>query len=446
MGKPSAPPPPDYVGAAQAQGATNLETAKFNASAARPDEYGVEGSRTWTLKPGADPKNPQPGDYILTTTLSPEQQQLYNSGTAISQNLINTGQSGLDRVSSALGEQFSLGGLPGVSTVGGGGGVPVAGINPSALPNAPQLQTALGADAPALPTDAAATRDRVTQAIIQRNMPQLEQAAQGARTRSIAAGGDVGSESYGRTEDANDRARNDFLLAADASGQSAANDEIRNQLALRGQAQGEMGASNAALSQMFGQGLARSGQEFGQNLQAGGFANSADAQAFQQLLQGSGFDNQARQQMIQDLLLQRQQPLNEVNALRTGSQVSMPQFTSGGPTGNAQGAPIFDATVAQGQADQALYGQKMQGYNNTAQLGALAALMYFSDARLKENIKRVGSTDDGRGVYTWEWSDTAKAIGAAKQPGFGVMAQEHPEATIVDPRTGFLKVDYSKVG
>lgn len=46
-------------------------------------QIGPTGSQSWSLRPGADPKNPQAGDYIVTTSLSPEQQKLYatNVGT-----------------------------------------------------------------------------------------------------------------------------------------------------------------------------------------------------------------------------------------------------------------------------------------------------------------------------------------------------------------------------
>lgn len=68
MGKSSAPEAPDYTGQAIAQS----NAGKYN-------EVTPQGNVGWALRPGADPKNPQPGDYIRTTTLSPEQQQLYNT-------------------------------------------------------------------------------------------------------------------------------------------------------------------------------------------------------------------------------------------------------------------------------------------------------------------------------------------------------------------------------
>jgi hypothetical protein len=71
MGKSDAPAAPDYKGQAIAQG----NSGKY-------DETTPYGSINWSLRPGADPNNPQPGDYIRNTTLAPEQQQLYSTNVA----------------------------------------------------------------------------------------------------------------------------------------------------------------------------------------------------------------------------------------------------------------------------------------------------------------------------------------------------------------------------
>jgi hypothetical protein len=86
MGKSDAPAPPDYKGQALATG----NSAKYN-------EVGPAGSVNWTIREGADPNNPQPGDYIRSTTLSPEQQSLYDQTTATQ---LQAGQAG----QAALGE------------------------------------------------------------------------------------------------------------------------------------------------------------------------------------------------------------------------------------------------------------------------------------------------------------------------------------------------------
>ena len=65
----SPPGVPDYKGAAIATSAGN-----------RNSTVGPTGTTTWSLRPGADPNNPQPGDYIQSTQLSQGQQQLYDQG------------------------------------------------------------------------------------------------------------------------------------------------------------------------------------------------------------------------------------------------------------------------------------------------------------------------------------------------------------------------------
>jgi hypothetical protein len=78
--------------------------------------------------------------------------------------------------------------------------------------------------------------------------------------------------------------------------------------------------------------------------------------------------------------------------------------------------------------------------------GAQAAIL-SSDARLKENIQKIGTTPSGHNWYTWDWNEEGKAI-TNGQPSYGVIAQEvaqvDPSAVIVGD-DGYLRVDYSKV-
>jgi len=74
------------------------------------------------------------------------------------------------------------------------------------------------------------------------------------------------------------------------------------------------------------------------------------------------------------------------------------------------------------------------------------ALATFSDARLKNNITKIGITKSGTNLYSWDWKPDAPAK-AKQQAPYGVIAQEimqsNPEAvTEID---GYLAVDYSKV-
>lgn len=111
-GKSDAPDPPNYQAAAVAEGAANKEAALVTAGMNRPNEVTPWGSRTWSLKPGADPLNPKPGDWVVNTNLSPAQQQLLNLE---SQNKLAYGQlanAGTDIVRDTLGKPFNIDALP----------------------------------------------------------------------------------------------------------------------------------------------------------------------------------------------------------------------------------------------------------------------------------------------------------------------------------------------
>ena len=79
-GSVTTPQVPDYV----KQAIATSNAGKYN-------EQTPYGTVTWSLRPGADPANPQPGDYIRSTNFSPEQQKLYEQNTA---NQLTAGQVG----------------------------------------------------------------------------------------------------------------------------------------------------------------------------------------------------------------------------------------------------------------------------------------------------------------------------------------------------------------
>lgn len=78
-----------------------------------------------------------------------------------------------------------------------------------------------------------------------------------------------------------------------------------------------------------------------------------------------------RRQAITELLAQRQTPLNEISALRSGSQVGQLQFQP--YTGSTvQPAPIFGAAQAQGQAGTNAYNSQVA--QNNAMMSGLFSL------------------------------------------------------------------------
>jgi hypothetical protein len=101
-------------------------------------------------------------------------------------------------------------------------------------------------------------------------------------------------------------------------------------------------ANNPALQQMFS------------NQQAQQQANNAIAQQmFGNQLTNANLANTARQQGFNELAYMRNEPLNTLNAVRTGSQVTNPSFVSVPQQAVTRGADMLGAATAQGNYDTA---------------------------------------------------------------------------------------------
>ena len=158
-----------------------------------------------------------------------------------------------------------------------------------------------------------------------------------------------------------------------------------------------------------------------------------------------GMDTDARRNAIAELLAQRQTPLNEINALMSGSQVSNP-FAVPGAAQNTQIAPppLYNAAMQEGQYGTDVYNSQVGGQNALfGGLGSMAmagAKMYsMSDRRLKSNIVRIGDHPLGIGIYAYD---------IFGRRDVGVMADEvltvRPEAVAQHP-SGYLMVDYGRL-
>jgi hypothetical protein len=165
----------------------------------------------------------------------------------------------------------------------------------------------------------------------------------------------------------------------------------------------------------------------------------------QAALAGVTTDMQARNQGIANQSAMMNQPLNMINALRTGSQVTGQNYVNPAQQQGVAGADYLGAASAQGTYDQGIYNAQ-QGSQNGMNSGLFglgsAAIGKWSDRRLKKNIERIGTHALGIGLYVFEY-----IWGGEKE--FGVMADEVikviPEAVILQPN-GYYKVDYSMLG
>lgn len=229
-----------------------------------------------------------------------------------------------------------------------------------------------------------------------------------ARLGAILAGGQEQSRMVGMERD---RAGFQNAAQAQAFGQDAANIQQRNAAIGQQFGQNLAGAqfANAAQGQRFGQNATRAqfanqaqAQRFGQGLQRGQFANAAQQQAFGQdaaniaqrnavrqqalgnrntaiegdnaslsQLFGQGMQqfnaqNSLRNQTLQEQFAVRNQPINEITALLSGSQVSQPQFQMNQPSPipttdnagliNANYNQRYNNWQQQNQASQNLWG------------------------------------------------------------------------------------------
>lgn len=144
-----------------------------------------------------------------------------------------------------------------------------------------------------------------------------------------------------------------------------------------------------------------------------------------------------RGQAFSEALATRNQPINEITALMSGSQVSNPAQMSGATPQASVGGVDYAGMVGQNYQNQMnAYSAKMGGLFGLAGAGAQAAAM--SDVRVKTDISRVGTLDNGLPVYCYRY-----AWGGPMQ--IGVMAQdvEHvrPEA-VVEGLGGIKMVNY----
>jgi hypothetical protein len=147
-----------------------------------------------------------------------------------------------------------------------------------------------------------------------------------------------------------------------------------------------------------------------------------------------------RQMGFNESIAMRNQPLNEIIGLMSGSQIQNPNATFAQTPQSGVAGVDYTGLVNQ------KYQSEMNAYN--AQMGALGGLFgaglgmfRFSDRRLKENIERIGQTDTGTPVYKFNY------IGQ-KQTHIGYMAQDlletQPDA-VHKGSDGYYRVRYDMV-
>jgi hypothetical protein len=164
------------------------------------------------------------------------------------------------------------------------------------------------------------------------------------------------------------------------------------------------------------------------------------------VIQGTQTGLQANQQGFNQLGYIRNEPINTLNAVRSGSQVTNPSFVSTPAGTDYLGAAQsgYNAQLGAANAQNAANSSFTSGLMGLGgNLGA-AYMMMPSDVRIKENIKQVGAMANGLPVYEYEYKPEYKhLVGSGKF--IGVMAQDvekvMPEAVVEHP-DGYKMVNY----
>jgi hypothetical protein len=384
--EPSAPEPPDPAKTAAAQTQSNAETARMNAQLNRVNQTTPWGSLTYSQNTTPDtfdqagfdaamkgyqdaqnrPSQPtgqmvesgelphywetapspsagmaapnradftKPGNsdtWNSTITLSPEQQKLLDSSNRISQSLANVGEGQLGTVGQMLGKPLRFDGAPGqVSNVSYGN--IQNDIDMSKVPGligGDRLADGLSTQRDSLYNQQKAFLD-----------PQWQQDQHDLENKLVQQG---------------------VMQNSDAWNRAIGNQQRNKEFSYNNARMSAITGGGAEQSRLFGLGLAANQNAYGQALNNGQFHNGAQTQGFGQAVTNANLQNQARTQSINEIMALRQNPLNELNALRTGSQVTSPQFSSvpqtnvaptdvAGPINSALNAQLagYNAQVAQ---------------------------------------------------------------------------------------------------
>ena len=299
-----------------------------------------------------------------------------------------------------------------------------------------------------------ADRQRVEESLYQRMDPQLQRDRAALDAKLADQGVQYGSPAYQAAHDQFERQVTDTRLGItqtagqeqqrmmDMAAQQAGFQNAAQQQAYT-QAQGRGQFANDAQAQMFAQAQAR-----------GSFANSAQQQNFAQAAARNTASNAAlaqnqaqaqnifnarnaqRQQYLSEQYQQRNQPINEITSLLSGSQVQMPQQLST-PTSQIPTTDFAGILNNRFSQDMSIYQQQSNNFNSLmggilGAAGGIGGGYLRSDRRSKENIDRIGTIfgvnddrDENLPIYRYSYKDDPMSV-----RHIGPMAQDVEE---IDP-------------
>ncbi len=247
----SAPPPPDYQGAARETAAGNLEAAKFATKSNRINQFTPYGSLRYKYTPQFDEQGKETGvGWEQTMELTPEAQAALDEQLALNRKYGEVANIGFDRARSVF--------------------------------ENPELDVSL------LPERAINVGQTAQEALLARLNPQLQAQEEATRQRLANTGIGLGSDAFSREMAIQNQQANDLRLQA--------------------------------------------------------------------ALQGINLDQANRTAALQEQAYLQDRPLNLINALRSGNQVTAPQFQQFAQQATTQGPDMLKAA-------QLGYNAQMDAYN-----------------------------------------------------------------------------------
>lgn len=388
--------------------------------------------------------------FTRTTTLSPEQQAIYDRQTRAQTGLLDLGNSQIDRLQRTLSEPFNLNWVSPRTTRINVDDLPMMryGVDLAGLPgiqtsiqrgNLNDAVTSVGSL-----DDFAPERQRVEDALMQRMNPTLQNERARMEAQLVNQGFTRGSEAFTSQMQDFGRQENDARMAAILAAGQEQNRLLEGRLA-----SGTF--ANTARSMLFGEnvtdaqfGNAARSQRFAEEASNVGMSNAARAQQVQERLELETFANAQREAQIQEQAMIRNQPINEISALLGQTQVQAPQFTGYRP-GQIQNTPVGDYVYKTADIESRNYQAELQAQAaaNGGMFGLgsslLGGLFRLSDRKAKTDIRKVGKLDNGLPVYAYRY----KHGGPVE---IGLMADEveavNPAA--VTSLNGFKMVDYGR--
>ncbi|KXV72195.1 hypothetical protein AD952_05635 [Acetobacter cerevisiae] len=348
----STPKAPSATATAQAQSEYNTNTAITQQLLNQTDQntpygnitYAQNGNQTFT---GADGKTYTVPKFTQTTTLNPEQQSTLNQTQTAANNIAQTANSLSRSGLSSLGQAVDTSGAPGLTTsLGSGYSTSPGSSYSSTLGNG--YSTSLGSGYnTSFGSDTSTEYNNAKNAVMDQLTPTLDRNAEASRAQMAASGVRAGSAAYSANEQT---IGDNYTRAANQATETA--QSVENQLFNQQQQQAAY-TDSALLNQGQFRNESALNQFNAQNnasLIGQQFTNSA-------LLNNANFNNSANSQWLSNYYTQRDQPLNELSALLSGSQVTNANTaTSATPQTNVAGVDYsglvsneYQAKLAQSQ-------------------------------------------------------------------------------------------------